>query len=328
MFYDIGATGEVDPLGCSGLAVRVLPVPRSHDNNAATVKGEEKPMRSHSYAGTCLPVGADITRPSIARVNDYSLGGKDNYDVDRAAFERVLAVAPQQREVSRMNRDWLYRVVRYLAGQAGIDQFLDVGAGLPAVVNTHEVAQLGNRTARVVYVDNDPLCAAHGRAILAQNAFTHFVCGDLLEQGTLLAHREVLRYLELDRPVGLIVCGLLHHLHDALDPAGVMREYIERLPRGSYVAISHFWDPAGEDPELHRLAARLQRALVDGGLGSGWYRTREQIRAYFCGLELLEPGLVHLDDWWPAGPALQARPPEALMLGGLAHKPTSVLSLR
>jgi hypothetical protein len=258
--------------------------------------------------GARAPVGADTTKASIARTYDYSLGGKDNYDVDRAAFERVLAVAPQQREVSRMNRDWLYRVVRYLAGRAGLDQFLDVGAGLPAVVNTHEVAQLENRTARVVYVDNDPLCAAHGRAMLAQNAFTHFVCGDLLEQGTLLAHREVLRYLELDRPVGLIVCGLLHHLHDALDPAGVMREYIERLPRGSYVAISHFWDPAEEDPELHRLAGRLQRAFVECGLGSGRYRTREQIRAYFGGLELLEPGLAHLDDWWPAGPALQARP--------------------
>jgi hypothetical protein len=284
--------------------------------------------RTASRTNVREPVGVDTGRASVARTYDYSLGGKDNYDVDRAAFERVLAVAPQQREVSRMNRDWLYRVVRYLAGQAGIDQFLDVGAGLPAVVNTHEVAQLGNRTARVVYVDNDPLSAAHGRAMLAQNAFTHFVCGDLLEQGTLLAHRDVLRYLELDRPVGLIVCGLLHHLHDALDPAGVMREYIERLPRGSYVAISHFWDPAEEDPELHRLAARLQRAFVDGGLGSGWYRTREQIRAYFCGLELLEPGLAHLDDWWPSGPALQARPPEALMLGGVGYKPASVLSLR
>ncbi|MGW6332596.1 SAM-dependent methyltransferase [Nocardia rhamnosiphila] len=284
--------------------------------------------RAAPRIGLREPIGVDTSRASVARVYDYSLGGKDNYYVDRAAFEQVLAVAPRQRDVSRMNRDWLYRVVRYLAGQVGIDQFLDIGAGLPAVVNTHEVAQLGNRVARVLYVDNDPLCAAHGRAILAQNAFTHFVCGDLLEEGTLLENREVLGCLELDRPVGLIVCGLLHHLHESLDPVGVMREYIERLPRGSYVAISHFWDPAGEDPELHLLAARLQRAFVEGGLGSGWYRTREQIRSYFCGLELLEPGLVRLDDWWPSGPAVQARPPEALMLGGVGYKPSSVLSLR
>ncbi|MGW5384159.1 SAM-dependent methyltransferase [Nocardia sp. NPDC003963] len=273
-------------------------------------------------------MGADTTRPSIARVYDYSLGGKDNYEVDRAAFEQVRRIAPRLGDVSRMNRRWLHRVVRYLTGQSGIDQFLDIGAGLPTVLNTHEVSQLEDRTARVVYVDNDPLCAAHGRVMLAQNAFTHFVCGDLLERGTVLANREVLRYLEPDRPIGLIVCGLLHHLGDGLDPTRVMRDYIERLPGGSYVAISHFWDPAEEDPELHHLAARLQRAFIEGGLGSGWYRTREQISAYFSGLELLEPGLVHLDDWWPSGPALQARPPEALMLGGVAYKPGPLLSLR
>jgi hypothetical protein len=273
-------------------------------------------------------VGADSTRPSTARVYDYSLGGKDNYEVDRAAFDQVWRVAPRQGDVSRMNRCWLHRVVRYLAGQAGVDQFLDIGAGLPTALNTHQLAQLENRRVRVVYVDNDPLCAAHGRAMLAQNALTHFVCGDLLENGTLLENRDVLGYLELDRPLGLIVCGLLHHLNDALDPVEVMRKYIERLPRRSYVAISHFWDPAEEDPELHRLAVRLERAFVEGGLGSGWYRTREQITACFGGLELLEPGLVRLDEWWPGGPALQARPREALMLGGVGYKPTSLLSLR
>lgn len=281
-----------------------------------------------SASGLRAPVGAETTRASIARVYDHSLGGKDNYQIDRAAFTQIRRIAPRQGDVSRMNRRWMQRVMRYLAGTAGVDQFLDIGAGLPAVINTHEVAQLENRVARVVYVDNDPLCAAHGRAILAQNAFTHFVCGDLLEKGTLLEDREVLGYLELDRPVALIVCGLLHHLDDALDPVRVMREYIERLPRGSYVAISHFWDPAREDPAGHELAVRLQRAFVEGGLGSGWYRTREQIRSYFYGLELLEPGLVHLDDWWPSGPAVQDRPPEALMLGGVGYKPSSVLSLR
>ncbi|MGW5751495.1 SAM-dependent methyltransferase [Nocardia rhamnosiphila] len=276
-------------------------------------------------ASVCEPVGVDSTRPSVARVYDYSLGGKDNYQVDRVAFEQVQRVAPRQGDVSRMNRRWLHRVTRYLAGTAGVAQFLDIGAGLPTVINTHEVAQLENRTARVVYIDNDPLCAAHGRVMLAQNGFTQFVRGDLLERGTLLANREVLRYLELDRPVALIVCGLLHHLDE---PTEVMREYIERLPQGSYVAVSHFWDPGEENPELHALAGRLQHAFTEGGLGSAWYRTRERIRTYFCGLELLEPGLVHLDDWWPAGPALQARPPEALMLGGVGYKPTSLLSLR
>ncbi|MGW5384156.1 SAM-dependent methyltransferase [Nocardia sp. NPDC003963] len=127
------------------------------------------------------PVGVDTSWASIARVYDYSLGGKDNYEVDRTVFEQVRRIAPRLSDVSRMNRRWLHRVVRYLVGQVGIDQFLDVGAGLPTALNTHEVAQLENRTARVVYIDNDPLCAAHGRVMLAQNTFTHFVCGDLLE---------------------------------------------------------------------------------------------------------------------------------------------------
>ncbi|MFQ6227754.1 SAM-dependent methyltransferase [Nocardia sp. NPDC002869] len=272
--------------------------------------------------GARVPVGVDTTRPSIARVYDYSLGGKDNYAVDRAAFDLVLAVAPRQREVSRMNRHWLRRVVRYLAGPAEIVQFLDIGAGLPTAVNTHQVAQQENRNARVVYVDNDPLCVAHGRALLEQNENTHYVCGDLLEHGTLLENPAVADYLEPDRPIGLIVCGLLHHIADGLDPAGVMREYTRRLPAGSYVAATNFWDPADENPELHVLARRLEHAFTGLGLGSGWYRTREQQLEYFAGLELLAPGLVELEGWWPPGPPTRRQlPEERLILGGLGYKP-------
>lgn len=275
---------------------------------------------------TCVsdPAGYDTTRASIARVYDRSLGGKDNYEVDRLAYEEILRVAPRQGEVSRMNRCWLQRVVRYLAGPAGIDQFLDIGAGLPTVVNTHEVAQQTNPEATVVYVDNDPVCSAHGRALLERNERTHFVSGDILQRETLLENKDVLRYLELDRPLGLVVCGLLHHLDDGLDPAGVMRDYIERLPCGSYVAISHFWDPADENPDLHELAMNLQEAFTERGLGSGWYRTREQISECFSGLEFIEPGLVLLDSWWPLGPPVRARPPEALMLGAVAYKPPAI----
>ncbi|MEV3965221.1 SAM-dependent methyltransferase [Nocardia sp. NPDC050193] len=268
------------------------------------------------------PVGADTTRPSIARVCDYSLGGKDNYAVDRAAFEAVLKVAPAQREVSLANRRWLHRVVRYLAGHAGIDQFLDIGAGLPTVGNTHEVAQQMNPDAVVVYVDNDPLCNAHGRALLESNEFTHFVAGDMLETGTLLENRDVRLYLELDRPIGLLMCGLLHHFDDDLEPAKAMYDYIQRLPAGSYVAISHFYDPGTENPELHELAMQLQNAFVEEGLGSGWYRPREVQLKYCEGLELVEPGFVGVEDWWPPGPAVRDRfPEEQLMYGGVGRKP-------
>lgn len=268
------------------------------------------------------PVGVDTTRPSIARVYDYSLGGKDNYDVDRAAFHQIRQFAPRQGDVSRMNRRWLHRVVRYLAGSADIDQVLDVGAGLPTACNTHEVAQQENPRATVVYVDNDPVCNAHGRALLEQNKKTHFVSGDFLEENTLLGNKDVLQYLDLDRPIGLVVCGLLHHLDDGLDPAGVMGEYIEWLPDGSCVAATNFWDPAEEDPALHELARNLELAFTEMGLGSGWYRTREQQLKYFEGLELITPGLTELENWWPAGPATSAQSPEErLMLGGVGCKP-------
>lgn len=272
---------------------------------------------------TCVPapVGVDTTRPSIARVYDYSLGGKDNYPVDRAAFEQVLEVAPRQSDVSLMHRRWLHRAVRYLTGHAGIDQFLDIGAGLPTVANTHEVAQQMNPDVAVIYVDNDPVCCAHGRVLLEQNEFTRFVAGDILERGTLLENKQVLRYLDINRPIGLLVCGLLHHLPDKVDPAKVMHDYIERLPAGSYVAISNFCDPGPENPDLHNLAKRLEHAFVAKGLGSGWYRTRDEQLGYFAGLDLVPPGFVELEDWWPQGPPLRDRfPEERVVYGGIGYK--------
>ncbi|MGV9638074.1 SAM-dependent methyltransferase [Nocardia rhamnosiphila] len=271
----------------------------------------------------------DTTRPSIARFYDYSLGGKDNYDVDRAAFEQVQRIAPRMGDVSRMNRRWLHRVVRYLAGPAGIDQFLDIGAGLPTVGNIHQIAQQENPEATVVYVDNDPVCNAHGRVLLEQNENTHFVSGDLLEENTLLENKDVLQYLEPSRPVGLVLGWILHHLDDALKPAAVMREYIERLPGGSYVVISNFWNPADENPELSEMAERLQQAFTEMGLGSGWYRTRAQQLEYFEGLELTAPGLVELENWWPSGPLSRPQlPEERLMLGGVGYKRPAPIQLR
>ncbi|MEU2039918.1 SAM-dependent methyltransferase [Nocardia niwae] len=270
--------------------------------------------------GVRAPVGVDTTRASIARVYDATLGGKDNYEVDRYVRDKVAEVAPRQSDVARMNRRWLHRVVRYLAGTAGIDQFLDIGAGLPTVGNTHEIAQQQNPQARVVYVDNDPVCNIHGRVLLERNAFTHFVPADLTEPDILLEHSEVTPHLDLTRPLALILCGILHHVDDDLDPAGIMRRYIDALPAGSYVAITHFYDPA-DGGEAHEMAVELQRRFTEMGLGSGWYRTREQIASYFGELELIEPGLVELDDWWPMGPALRPRlTEERLLLGGVGYK--------
>jgi len=276
---------------------------------------------STPQTGVRAPVGVDTARASIARVYDASLGGKDNYDVDRSALGEILEIAPRQGDVSVMNRRWLHRVTRYLAGTVGIDQFLDVGAGLPTVGNTHEIAQQQNPEAHVVYVDNDPVCNAHGRVLLEQNDYTHFIPADLTEPDTLLERQDVRKYLNLNRPIALILCGILHHVDTELDPTGIALRYIEKLPAGSYVAITHFWNP-NDGSEQDELAKELQRRFTEKGLGSGWYRTRDEIEQYFGDLEILEPGLVELDDWWPAGPPVRTRlPEERVMLGGVGYKP-------
>ncbi|MBF5000533.1 SAM-dependent methyltransferase [Nocardia sp. BSTN01] len=266
------------------------------------------------------PVGLDVTRASIARVYDATLGGKDNYEVDRFVRDKVAEIAPRQRDVAWMNRQWLHRVVRYLTGSVGIDQFLDLGAGLPTVCNTHEIAQQHNPTAQVVYVDNDPLCTLHGRALLQSNEHTHFVSADLTRPQTLLAHPEIAAHLDPSRPLALILCGVLHHVDADVDPAGVMRRYIDAIPVGSYVAITHFWDPA-DGSAAHEMAVQLQHRFITSGLGSGWYRTRDEIASLFGDLDILAPGLVELDDWWPMGPALEPRCIEKrLLLGGVGRK--------
>lgn len=277
---------------------------------------------SHPQSGVRVPVGVDPTRASIARVYDATLGGKDNYAVDREVVKLIEEIAPGQSDVARMNRRWLVRVVRYLAGpDVGIDQFLDIGSGLPTQENTHEVAQQRNPEATVVYVDNDPVCSAYGRALLEANDRTHFVAADLTEPDTLLAHPDITRYIDLERPLALILCGILHHVDDELDPVGIMRKYVDALPSGSYLAITSFWNPA-DGSDASRMAKELERRFTTAGLGSGWYRTREEIAAFFCDLPLVEPGLVELDDWWPSGPPMRPRPTEErLLLGGLARKP-------
>ncbi|MFI9410098.1 SAM-dependent methyltransferase [Nocardia gamkensis] len=271
--------------------------------------------------GVRTPVGVDTTRASISRVYDYSLGGKDNYEVDRYVFHKLCEVAPRQADVSHMNRRWLHRVVRYLTTEAGIDQFLDLGAGLPTALNTHTVAQRENPEARVVYVDNDPVCHIHGRVLLETNPNTRYVLADLTKPEALLRHPDITNHLDLNRPIALILCGILHHVDDGLNPAAITRRYIDSLVPGSFLAITHFWDP-DDASDAHHLARELQRKFTETGLGSGWYRTRRQILDYFSDLEIVAPGLVELDDWWPAGPAVRPRLlEERLILGGLAYKP-------
>lgn len=261
----------------------------------------------------------DTTKPNLARVYDCFLGGKDNYAVDRAVFEQVDAVVPEMAELARTGRRWLERVVRFLAGTARIDQFLDLGAGLPTVENTHQTAQRSDPMARVVYVDNDPVVAAHGRARLPEDDRTRLVLADFTRPDEVLTDPEVVRQLDLDQPVALIHAGTLHHVRAEQDPWRMMRRYVELLAPGSWVAISHFHDP-GDGGAASALARRAS-GLFSDLLGPDFhFRTREEIARLFDGLELVEPGLARLCDWWPDGPPGPATMSDAVALGGVAVK--------
>lgn len=262
----------------------------------------------------------DTTTPSIARCYDAFLGGKDNFAVDRASVDQVLSLLPSARDAAYANRRWLVRVVRWLATEAGMDQFLDCGAGLPTQENTHEVAQRNNTSAQVVYVDNDPACQAYGRALLEENTSTHFAAADLQEPETLLHSEQVAAHLDLSRPLVLLQCSTMHHVPDRANPYEIMQRYRTALPSGSYVALTHFWDPEDKGEQSH-LCRQIEDVMAET-VGAGSFRTREQIQAYFDGFDMIPPGLVQLNEWWPDGPQLrQPTLGEQLCLGGLARKP-------
>lgn len=222
--------------------------------------------------------------------------------------------------MARNNRRWLSRVIGYLADAVGMDQFLDLGSGLPPVQNTHQVAQQWNPDARVVYVDNDPAVNAYGRALLVENTQTAFATGDLRRPPEVLATREVRSHLDLNRPLVLMQIGTLPHVDDGNDPWATMRDWVGQLPSGSYVPITHTYNPHDDSP-LAEQAAALERAFHDSAMKSGRFRPRGDIEQFFSGLQLLEPGLVPVAEWYPAGPAVGEPGVERLLLGGVGYKP-------
>jgi len=241
-------------------------------------------------------VAIDATKPSIARAYDAALDGKDNYEVDWELLRRILQVAPEAKQIARDNRNFLIRTVRFLAGETGVTQFLDCGSGLPTAENTHQVAQRMCPDARVVYVDNDPVVLAHGRALLEENDRTHFSAADIFEPRAVLGDEVVCKYLDFSQPIALFQLGTLHHYEGERPPQDIMGEYIDALPSGSYVAISHFLDPENEHSELAR---KMEQVFLHSPMGSGVFRTRSEIEGLFPGLELVEPGLTgYLADSW------------------------------
>jgi hypothetical protein len=269
---------------------------------------------------SAVPVGVDITRASIARVYDAALNGKDNFEIDREVLAQVRTVAPGVAELAWANRDFLIRAGRFLAGHAGLDQYLDLGSGLPTAENTHQVVQRIVPAARVVYVDNDPMVLAHGRALLEESTQTTIIAADIFQPLQVLEHPAVTDELDFDRPIGLFQIGTLHHYLGDNDVAALMKTYIDALPSGSYVAIAHFFDP--EEEPLRTLARKMEEKFVHSPLGSGRFRTRAEIEALFDGLDMIEPGLVRCDDWWPNGPHLTPlSDARRCIVGGVGRKP-------
>ena len=249
-----------------------------------------------------------------ARVYDYWLGGKDNFAADREAAERVLAVTPGLRQRVQANRAFLARAVRYLATGAGIRQFLDIGTGIPSAANTHEVAQAAAPDSRVVYVDNDPIVLVHARALLvsAPEGAAQYVEGDLREAGPILA--AAARTIDFDRPVALLLIGVLHLIQDSERPYEIVSDLVAALPQGSYLAISH---PArdilpGQEEAQRRYNERVSTPQT--------LRTESEVTRFFDGLELVPPGVVYVHAWRP-DPGDPVPPGGVSAYGGVARKP-------
>lgn len=264
-----------------------------------------------------VPSGVDPTKPNVARIYDYFLGGKDNFAADRHAGEQILLVSPEVRSTLRANRTFLGRVVRFLAKEAGITQFIDLGTGLPTQQNVHQVAQAVNPTAKVVYVDNDAVVLAHARAMLAGDANTTVAGADLRNPAQVLSNPELLRLISMDQPTALLMIAVLHFVGHEENAPAIIAQFRDALAPGSYLAIS-LGTTDGVDPAKIADAQRVYRSAT----AQLTYRSRAQIEDLFDGFELVQPGLVRLPDWRPDS-ALAARAEREgaeWMLGGAGRK--------
>src|SRR5215472_12646156 len=263
-----------------------------------------------------LPSPIDTTVPHSARIWNYWLGGKDNYLVDREVGQQTIAVLPEIVDIARASRRFLARVVRYLAAEAGIRQFLDIGTGLPTVDNTHEVAQRVAPVAHIVYADNDPLVLTHARALLTSTpeGACDYIEGDLREPDKILA--QAARTLDFAKPVALMLLGILHHIPDTGQAYSIVRHLVTALAPGSFVTINH------STSAVH--GAAMEEAVAHWnqvGTPSMTLRTPEQITRFFDGLDLLPPGVISCSRWRPDLTPAGGQPPEVDEFCGVARKP-------
>jgi hypothetical protein len=254
--------------------------------------------------------------PQVARVYDYWLDGKDNFAADRLAAEEAIAAFPGIRLSAQANRAFLRRTVRYLTASEGIRQFLDIGTGLPAADNTHEVSQAAAPESRVVYVDNDPLVLAHARALLTSSpeGVTAYLDADLEDTDRIL--EEAAATLDFSRPVGIVLLAILHYIPDLAEARRIVSRLMDAVPAGSFLVISH----AGSDLLPEDVAA-FEKSLNAHIPAEHRHvaRPRDAVAGFFESVQLVEPGLVRVSDWRPDSPEEAATP--TILWGGVARKP-------
>lgn len=247
------------------------------------------------------PEGIDPEQPSAARVYDYFLGGAHNFAADRRLAEMIAGMTPDVGDTMRANRSFLRRAVRFMIDQ-GIDQFLDLGSGIPTVGNVHEVVRQANPRGRVVYVDVDPIAVSHSRAILDGDTRTGVIQADVREVDRILEDPETRRLLDLSRPLGVLLLGVLHFVPDADSPAAVVARLRDVIAPGSFVALVNTTDE-DQPPEVieaQKLSSRTGTPI--------FLRPRAELAAQYDGLTPVEPGLVHLPLWRPDSPGADEHP--------------------
>jgi hypothetical protein len=284
-----------------GTAVTTDETSSAADQPAETLSPQERPAFDTSVA-------------HIARVYDYWLGGKDNYAADRKAGDAALEAYPYIAAGVRANRAFLARVVRYLAGEAGIRQFLDIGTGIPTANNAHEVAQAIAPGSRVVYVDNDPIVLAHARALLTSGpeGATAYLDADFSDTDTILAGAR--QTLDFSQPVAIMLIAILHLIDDEAAPYRSVARLIDVVPPGSYLAISHLSSDIAASAARTEAHDRLRQLMHERQT----LRSHDEVASFFTGLEMIEPGLVPIPQWRPDSEA-EAKSPTALW-GGVGRK--------
>ncbi len=276
-------------------------------------------MVARQTGGAFVQPTIDTTKAHPARVYNYFLGGKDHFAVDRETAHKLLEFLPNARTMARENRAFMGRAVRFLAAEAGVRQFLDIGTGLPSANNVHQAAQAIAPECRVVYVDNDPTVLAHARALLtsSEEGKTAYIQADLREPEVILADPVTRQTLDFNEPIALMLVAILHFIPDEDGPAQIMSTLLGALPSGSYLAASHgtaeFFSP--------QAIAGGTRAYREGGVVSQGRTIDEFAQLAFSGLDMVDPGLVLVSEWRPDSEDLRPLPGEVGMYGGVGRKP-------